>query len=518
MAETLNAGEYHNSRVELVQSYEDSFGRTPYPHKFNVEYTIPAYIETFGHLGNQESNEEVTTSVAGRICSIRSYGKKLMFIDIRNNGAELQVLVNLGKYGDAEEFANFKKTLRLGDVIGATGFPLRSRSGELSICPQTMLLLSPCLHMMSMNSIEDKQVRFRQRYLDLLINKDVRNKFIVRSTLISELRSFLEENEFMEVETPVMNALAGGATARPFVTHHHDLGRDLFLRVAPELHLKMLVVGGFDRVFEIGKQFRNEGIDPTHNPEFTSCEFYQAYADYEDLMTFTEQILVRLVKKVNNGSLIVNYTEIDGTEREIDFTPPFQRVPLIATLEEELNITFPRPLDSEETRLFLEKVCLERGLVSNPPTTSRLIDKLVSTVLEPRLINPGFITDHPQVMSPLAKYHRSEPELTERFELFVCGKELCNAYTELNNPFVQRERFLQQAQDAAMGDNEAQPIDDGFCTALEYGLPPTAGWGMGIDRLAMFLSNSNTIKEVILFPAMRSVQEDQEEDQEEDKE
>jgi len=306
--------------------------------------------------------------------------------------------------------------------------------------------------------------------------------------------------------------LAGGATAKPFVTYHNDLGVNLFMRVAPELFLKQLVIGGMEKVYEIGKNYRNEGIDLTHNPEFTAIEFYWAYADYEDIMKLTEDLLSSMVYAIKGTYKVVYHylgQEHPDKTYEIDFTPPYSRIPMIETLESKLKVTFPRPLDSEECNSFLKDYLQDHQIECKPPlTTTRLLDKLVGEYIEPSLINPTFIVDHPQIMSPLAKYHRSKPGMTERFELFVAQKELCNAYTELNDPFLQRELFMAQSKDRDAGDDEAQPIDEGFCEAMEHGLPPTGGWGMGIDRLTMFLSDSNNIKEVILFPAMRPLDRD----------
>lgn len=508
----ITPNQFHELRSRQIQEMLQTKAPNPYPHKFHNTISVPEFIEEYGHLTKGEVLPETTVSLSGRIMVKRESGKALRFYVLQSEGKQLQIMAQAQ---DADgDFAEMHDLLRRGDIVGVTGYPGKTSpkkggEGELSVFARKITLLTPCLHMLPAEhyGFKDQETRYRKRYLDLIVNKDVREKFLVRLQIITYMRDFLNSRKFVEVETPILNVIAGGATAKPFITHHNDLDMQMYMRIAPELFLKELVVGGLDRVYEIGRQFRNEGIDMTHNPEFTTCEFYQAYADCYDLMDMTELLFSEMVKKIT-GSYVVEYHP-DGHESEktwkLDFLRPWKRINMIEGLEEKFGVKFPPgdQLHTKETGEFLKKVLADNNMECAPPlTNARMLDKLVGE-LEDMCINPTFIFGHPQMMSPLAKYHRSVPGICERFEVFVATKEICNAYTELNDPFDQRARFEEQARQKDQGDDEAQLIDETFCNALEYGLPPTGGWGCGIDRLAMFLTDSNTIREVLLFPTLK---------------
>ncbi|CDR47628.1 CYFA0S35e00298g1_1 [Cyberlindnera fabianii] len=507
----LTPNQFFEIRSRQVEELRQTKSPNPYPHKFNVSISIKQFLSEYAHLKRGETLKDVSVSVAGRVTAKRESGSKLKFYVLRGDGTQVQIMAQA--QDSTEDYEAAHDLLKRGDIIGVTGYPGRTEpkkggEGELSIFATSVQLLTPCLHMLPSDhyGFKDQEQRYRKRYLDLIVNNTTRDKFVTRSKIISYIRKFLDNRDFIEVETPMMNVIAGGATAKPFVTHHNELDLDMYMRIAPELFLKELVVGGMERVYEIGRQFRNEGIDMTHNPEFTTCEFYQAYADVYDLMDMTEILFSEMVKEITGDYKISYHPDgPEGEELTLDFSRPWKRINMIEELEKRFDVTFPPgdQLHTKETGEFLKNILIKHKLDCSPPlTNARMLDKLVGE-LEDTCINPTFIFGHPQMMSPLAKYDRKIPGLCERFEVFVATKEICNAYTELNDPFDQRQRFEEQARQKDQGDDEAQLIDETFCNALEYGLPPTGGWGCGIDRLAMFLTNSNNIREVLLFPTLK---------------
>ncbi|KAL5339421.1 hypothetical protein BJX70DRAFT_363590 [Aspergillus crustosus] len=508
----LTPNQYFEIRSNRINKLRETKQPDPYPHKFQVTNDLRQFLKEYESLEKGEQKPETTVRIAGRIYTKRASGAKLIFYDIRAEGVKVQVVCQAQHVAADGSFEAQHEHLRRGDIIGIVGFPGRSNpknraDGELSIFASEVVLLAPCLHAIPSEhyGFQDKEQRYRQRYLDLIMNDKSRNVFVTRSKMVTYIRNFFDQRDFVEVETPMMNAIAGGATAKPFVTYHNEHDMNLFMRVAPELYLKMLIVGGLERVYELGRQFRNEGVDLTHNPEFTTCEFYWAYADVYDVMNLTEELVSGLVKHITGGYETTFHTQT-GEEYNVNWKAPWRRVEMIPALEEATGEKFPPgdQLHTAETGEFLKKVLKKTGVDCTPPlTNARMLDKLVGEFIEETCVNPTFITGHPQMMSPLAKYDRQHAGLCERFEAFVCKKEIVNAYTELNDPFDQRLRFEEQARQKDQGDDEAQLIDENFCTSLEYGLPPTGGWGMGIDRLVMFLTDNYSIKEVLAFPFMK---------------
>lgn len=515
--EEMNVNDYFEYRCDQVRKLKESKEHNPYPHKWPVTHTIPQLRAHFEPLCQEKDTYQPDhVSTAGRLTTIRSAGKNLLFMDVEADEAQIQVILNKGTYGNDEEFEHIRHAIKRGDIVGVNGKIGKSKAGELSILGAQFKLLSPCLHMLpkATSGLTDLDTRYRQRYLDLIVNKSTRDIFRTRSKVLKLLREELEKRDFLEVETPTLNLIPGGAAAKPFVTTHNDLKQKMFLRIAPELYLKNLIVGGFNRVFEIGKNFRNEQMDATHNPEFTACELYWAYADVFDLIEFTEELLSSIVFKIK-GSYEIETVDTHKNKVKINFQRPWRRINMMEELQKKLHLDkLPEDLASDEAQKFFDDLCKKHHVdCSNPRTTSRLIDKLVGHYIEPDCVNPTFLMEQPQLMCPLAKYHRSKPGLTERFELFINKKEFVNAYTELNDPFVQREQFEGQMKEKAQGNDEANDIDEGFVRCLEHALPPTGGWGLGIDRFVMMLTDSANIQEVILFPAMKPLNKGKEEEE-----
>ena len=455
-------------------------------------------------LENYEEGKEVC--VAGRMMSRRIMGKA-SFAELQDSEGRIQVYVNRDEICPEEDKSLyndvFKKLLDLGDFIGITGTVFKTQVGEISISAKELTLLSKSIRPLPMpktdadgnvyDALTDPETRYRQRYVDLVVNPQVKDTFIKRSKIISSMRGFLNSKEYLEVETPILQSIPGGAAARPFVTHHNALDIPLYLRIANELYLKRLIVGGFDGVYEFAKDFRNEGMDRTHNPEFTQMEIYVAYKDYQWMMDFTEEMLETICTDV------LGTTDVQIGDNKVSFKRPFKRISMIDSIKENTGIDISK-MDEHELR----ETCKILEVVTDPSMgKGKLIDEIFGEKCEHLYIQPTFITDYPVEMSPLCKKHRDNPELTERFELMVNGKELANAYTELNDPIDQKERFEEQVRLAEKGDDEAMFIDQDFVKSLEYGMPPTSGMGIGIDRLCMFLTNNSSIQEVLFFPQMR---------------
>lgn len=482
-----------NSLTTLINS-----GFNPYPHKFSISKTFKEFISIYKDIESSSRHEDKIESISGRVLEIREAGTKLVFMTVSSNLQKLQYVFSKQIYSLPDKFLQDVRTISRGDIVGVSGFVGKTHNGELSVFVKEFMMLAPCLDVLprSYYGFNDLEKRF----LELMVNDKLANNVIIKNKVIKYIRNYLDSKDFVEVFTPILQKKAGGANAKPFLTHHNDLNKQMVLRIAPELYLKELVVSGIDRVYEIGQQFRNESIDRTHNPEFLSLEFYMSYSDYNDLMTIAEDLLSGLVFNICGSHKITYHDDKTNQDIELDFTTPFQRIDFVKELEKHIG-SFPEDYESEEMKQFLLNSCKLYNIdCSAPHTIPRLLDKLAGHFIESQCKNPTFLINHPLIMSPLAKYHRDDPRLTERFELFVKYFELCNAYTELNNPVLQKRTFQKQMEDKKNGDDEAQEIDETFISALEYGLPPCGGFGLGIERLIMLLSNSPFLKDVITFP------------------
>ena len=490
---TVNAEELH----ELLQIRRDKLaalqaaGKNPFDIVKFDQTDFSTDIKA-----NYEAYEGKKVSVAGRMMSKRVMGKA-SFAGLRDAKGDIQAYVRRDDIGE-ESYSDFK-AYDIGDMLGITGFVFKTKTGEISIHAETVTLLSKSLRPLpeKFHGLRDTDLRYRMRYVDLIMNPEVRTTFIKRSRIISEIRRYLDERGFLEVETPIINTVASGANARPFISHYNALDLDVFMRIATELPLKMCIVGGLEKVYEIGHQFRNEGMDATHNPEYTSMELYQAYTDYHGMMELAENLLSHCAKT------ILGTTKITYQGKEIDLTPPFRRQTMNDAVLEHTGVDFYACRDGAEAIEKAKSLGLE--IEDKTAPIGKVLFAAFDEFVESKLIQPTFIIDYPVEVSPLTKRKPDNPGIVERFELFIAGAEYCNAFSELNDPIDQRARFEQQAQEKAKGDDEAMPIDENFIAALEYGMPPTGGIGFGIDRIIMLLTDSPTIRDVLLFPTMKSL-------------
>ncbi len=466
-----------------------------FPNAYPVTHQIERIVAENG--GKSAADLEQVPSefiIAGRILAVRTFGKS-MFMHILDAGGKLQIYLQQNQVG-SDGYALCKK-LDIGDIIRVRGTLFRTRTQELTLLVKEVVLLTKNLRPLpeKYHGLKDVETRYRQRYVDLIVNEAVRETFRKRTRITQTVRRFLDERGFLEVETPMMQVIPGGATAKPFKTHHNALDMDLYLRIAPELYLKRLLVGGFERVFELNRNFRNEGISIQHNPEFTMLEFYQAYATYEDLMTLTEELFAEIARVVNDGS-----TQVEYQGNTIDLTPPWRRYRLAEALVEIGGVPMEAATESAAAEKYARSIGIEPDQYEGH---GKLLTKFFDLVVEPKLIQPTFITHYPVEVSPLSRRSQDDAGVTDRFELFIAGREMANAFSELNDPRDQRERFMQQVQARQHGDQEAHWMDEDYLRALEYGMPPAAGEGIGIDRLVMLFTDSPSIRDVILFPHLR---------------
>ena len=451
--------------------------------------------DSAGIKADYEGYEGKIVKVAGRLMSKRGQGK-VMFCDLQDSTGRIQLFVKIDEMGE-EEYNRFKKN-DIGDIVGAEGEVFKTKTGEISVRTKSIILLSKSLLPLpeKYHGLTDKEMRFRQRYVDLMVNPEVKQNFIIRSKFIKHLRNYLDNMGYMEVETPVLNTIAGGAAARPFITHHNTLDIDMFMRIATELPLKRLIVGGMDRVYEIGRIFRNEGMDPKHNPEFTTVELYQAYADFHDMMDIAEGVYTTFAKEV------LGTYELEWMGKTIDLTPGWPRLTMVEAVKKYVGIDFGAVTDDAEAVALANSVGVELADAAEK-TWGNALYATFDQKVEEHLIQPTFITMYPVEVSPLTKKSPEDPRLTERFEFFINCSEMGNAYSELNDPIDQRERFMKQVEQRERGDDETEMLDEDFLNAMEYGMPPTGGMGMGIDRAVMLFTGADSIREVILFPTMK---------------
>lgn len=466
-------------------------GKDPFDvYKVERSHTAKQIGDSYDKLEGKE------VSVAGRLMSKRVHGKA-GFSDLYDRYGKIQLYIKIDDVG--EEKLKEYKTFDLGDFLSVTGKVFKTKTGEITLHITDFELIAKSLKPLpeKFHGLKDPDLKYRQRYVDLIINQDVRETFLKRTAIIKYIREYLDSRDYLEVETPILSPIAGGAAAKPFVTHHNALDIDMYLRIATELYLKRLIVGGFERVYEIGKNFRNEGIDVRHNPEFTAMELYEAFSDYNDMMELTENLVAYVCEKVNGT------TKVTYEDAEIDFAPPWRRITMVDAVKEYSGVDFDNIKTDEEAREIAKEKHIELKKELKDCTKGDILNAFFEEFGEKNMMQPTFVYDYPVEISPLTKKKRGNPDFTERFEGFVYGREICNAYSELNDPIVQKDRFLQQLKERELGDDEAYMMDDDFINALEIGMPPTGGLGIGIDRLIMFLTNASSIRDVILFPTMK---------------
>jgi len=472
--------------AQLQEEGENPFDVTTY----NQEYHTTDIIDNFDGMEGKE------VSIAGRLMSKRVMGKA-SFFDLRDREGKIQLYVTRDDMGE-EVYKKFKK-LDIGDLVGVTGMVFRTQKGEISVRTNGYTLLSKSLLPLpeKFHGLRDTDLRYRQRYVDLIMNPEVKRTFELRSKIITAIRNYLDSRGYMEVDTPILNTIPGGAAARPFITHHNTLDIDMYMRIAPELYLKRLIVGGFERVYEMGRQFRNEGMDVKHNPEFTTMEVYEAYTDYEGMMNLTEDLISTVAQEV------LGTTKVTYQGEEVDLAPGWARMTMIESIKKYAGVDFTETKTDEEAAQLAKSVGVE---VEKGMTRGEIISLTFEEKVEDNLVQPTFIYEYPVEVSPLAKRYKDNPDFTERFEIFITRREFGNAFSELNDPIDQKERFMKQVEKREKGDEEANMMDEDFVTALEYGLPPTGGLGIGIDRLVMLLTDSASIRDVLLFPTMKPIE------------
>ena len=488
--ETNEQFQVRKEKLDLLRSK----GLDPFGKRFERSHLVTDIVEKYGEFENEDlEGKDIAVTIAGRIMTKRGKGKA-GFAHVQDLSGQIQIYVRQDAVGP-EQYEVFK-IADLGDIVGITGHVFRTKVGELSVKAEKFELLSKALRPLpdKFHGLKDVEQRYRQRYLDLIMNNESKQTFIARSKIIRSMRNYLDSHGYLEVETPMLHSIPGGAAARPFITHHNALDTELYMRIAIELHLKRLIVGGLEKVYEIGRVFRNEGVSTRHNPEFTMIELYEAYADYNDIMALTENLVAHIAQE------ILGTTKIQYGEYEVDLTPQWKRLHMVDAIKEYTGADFWKEMSIEEARTLAKEHGIE---IKEHMDFGHIVNEFFEQRVEEKLIQPTFIYGHPVEISPLAKKNAEDPRFTDRFELFIVAREHANAFTELNDPIDQRERFEAQLKEREHGNDEAHLMDDDFIEALEYGLPPTGGLGIGIDRLVMLLTNSPSIRDVLLFPLMR---------------